>query len=135
MDHHTLTKQEAEDKVLEYMQREQMNRPYGAVDVSANLKGAIPKAATQKILIALTEKGQLVQKIYGKLQSYSMRLLTYSVAGKTTFFVINQSNIDVVPSEELAALEATQKVIDEENKILLADLRTAQSGIFRIYAS
>ena len=43
-----------------------MNRPYGAVDVAANLKGAVPKTATQKILVALAEKGQLVQKVYGK---------------------------------------------------------------------
>jgi len=42
-----------------------MNRPYGAVDVAANLKGAVPKAATQKILVALAEKGELVQKTYG----------------------------------------------------------------------
>jgi 26S proteasome regulatory subunit, ATPase 3, interacting protein len=43
-----------------------MNRPYGAVDVAANLKGAVPKTATQKILSALAEKGELVQKTYGK---------------------------------------------------------------------
>jgi hypothetical protein len=42
-----------------------MNRPYGAVDVSANLKGQVPKAATQKILLALAEKGELVMKTYG----------------------------------------------------------------------
>lgn len=42
-----------------------MNRPYGAVDVSANLKGLVPKAATQKILVSLAEKGELVQKTYG----------------------------------------------------------------------
>ena len=50
----------AEDKVLEYIKRvksisrsslthltsiNQMNRPFGAVDVSANLKGAVPKTA------------------------------------------------------------------------------------------
>ena len=42
-----------------------MNRPYGAVDVAANLKGAVPKAATQKILVALAERGELIQKTYG----------------------------------------------------------------------
>lgn len=45
----------------------QMNRPFGAVDVSANLKGAVPKPATQKILVALAEKGEVVQKTYGTL--------------------------------------------------------------------
>lgn len=43
-----------------------MNRPFGAVDVSANLKGAVPKTATQKILVALAEKGEVVQKTYGE---------------------------------------------------------------------
>ncbi|KAI0715743.1 TBPIP-domain-containing protein [Cerioporus squamosus] len=51
---------DAEEKVLEYMKR--MNRPFGAVDVSANLKGAVPKTAAQKILVALAERGDLVQK-------------------------------------------------------------------------
>lgn len=44
----------------------QMNRPFGAVDVSANLKGAVPKTATQKILLALAEKGEVTQKVYGE---------------------------------------------------------------------
>ena len=72
----------AEDKVLDYMKKvrlrciqsfestdtgspAQMNRPFGAVDVSANLKGAVPKAAAQKILVALAERGDLVQKTCG----------------------------------------------------------------------
>ena len=47
----------------------QMNRPFGAVDVAANLKGAVPKATTQKILVALAEKGEIVQKTYGRVIS------------------------------------------------------------------
>lgn len=42
-----------------------MNRPFGAVDVSANLKGAVPKTAAQKILVTLSERGDLVQKTCG----------------------------------------------------------------------
>lgn len=42
-----------------------MNRPYGAVDVAANLKGAVPKTATQKVLVSLAEKGELTMKTYG----------------------------------------------------------------------
>ena len=79
----------AENKVLDYIKRvrvfwahtyspsahmiidhdhdreQQINRPYGAVDISANLKGAVPKPATQKILLALAEKGDVTQKTYG----------------------------------------------------------------------
>ena len=32
-----------------------MNRPFGAVDVAASLKGTIAKATTQKILVALSD--------------------------------------------------------------------------------
>lgn len=42
-----------------------MNRPFGAVDISANLKGAVPKTTTAKILASLAEKGAIVQKTYG----------------------------------------------------------------------
>ncbi|RDB25044.1 Homologous-pairing protein 2 [Hypsizygus marmoreus] len=106
--------QDAEDKVLEYLKR--MNRPYGAVDVAANLKGAVPKATTQKILVTLAEKGELVQKTYGK----------------TTFFVANQSNIESISADKLAALETEQKAIDEENKVLAADLRTCNLELSKL---
>ena len=45
--------------------RSQMNRPFGAVDIASNLKGAVPKATTAKILVILAEKGEIVQKTYG----------------------------------------------------------------------
>jgi hypothetical protein len=58
-----------------------MNRPFGAVDVAANLKGAVPKATTQKILVALAEKGEVVQKTYG----------TYRSVTKTFSYIQNKS--------------------------------------------
>jgi 26S proteasome regulatory subunit (ATPase 3-interacting protein) len=114
----------------------QMNRPYGAVDVSANLKGAIPKTATQKILAALAEKGELVQKVYGQFQAvawcqvacvFHTNIMTFS-SGKTSFFVANQANIESISAEQLAALEAEHKVIDEENKFLAAEFKTLNAG-------
>ncbi|EMD31525.1 hypothetical protein CERSUDRAFT_162955 [Gelatoporia subvermispora B] len=106
--------QDAEDAVLEYLKR--MNRPFGAVDVSANLKGAVPKATTQKILVALAEKGEIVQKLYGK----------------TTFFVANQANLEDMPAEKLATLEAEHKTIEEENKTLAAEVRTATAELTKL---
>ncbi|KAK0504648.1 TBPIP-domain-containing protein [Armillaria luteobubalina] len=106
--------QEAEDKVLEYVKR--MNRPYGAVDVAANLKGAVPKAATQKILVSLAEKGALVQKTYGK----------------TTFFVANQAKRDTVPAEKIASFEEEYKRADDENKLLLSDIKSANNELSKI---
>ncbi|OSC96705.1 TBPIP-domain-containing protein [Trametes coccinea BRFM310] len=105
---------EAEDKVLEYIRK--MNRPFGAVDVSANLKGAVPKAATQKIMVALAERGDLVQKTYGK----------------TTFFVANQANLEDMPSEKLTALEAELKRIDEQNKVMVADLKSVGAELAKL---
>lgn len=53
-----------------------MNRPFGPTDVSANLKGAVPKTATQKILASLADKGDLTQKQYGKYTPSAISLQT-----------------------------------------------------------
>ncbi|TCD63405.1 hypothetical protein EIP91_005587 [Steccherinum ochraceum] len=106
--------QEAEDAVLDYLNK--MNRPFGAVDVAANLKGAVPKTAAQKILVALAEKGKIVQKLYGK----------------TTFFVANQANLEDMPSDKLAGLEAELKEIDEKNKELQMEVKAATSELAKI---
>lgn len=81
----------AERAVLEYLKsvnicgyillnthanQSQMNRPYGAVDVAANLKGAVQKTNVQKILVALAEKGDLVQKTYGTYRVHCATRLT-----------------------------------------------------------
>ncbi|KAF9268748.1 TBPIP-domain-containing protein [Marasmius fiardii PR-910] len=114
LDVKVLKGQEAEDKILEYLRL--MNRPYGAVDVSANLKGAVPKTATQKILVALAEKGELIQKTYGK----------------TTFFVANQSKIDTLPSDQIAVVETEYKKIDEENRQLAAQVKASGVELARL---
>ncbi|KAF9482199.1 TBPIP-domain-containing protein [Pholiota conissans] len=106
--------QEAEDKILEYVKK--MNRPYGAVDVAANLKGAVPKTATQKILVALAEKGELVQKVYGK----------------TTFFVYNQAKIDCLPQEKITALNTELVKLEDANKELVTQVRTLTTDFAKI---
>ncbi|KAJ7039187.1 TBPIP-domain-containing protein [Mycena alexandri] len=109
--------QDAEDLVLDYVKR--MNRPYGAVDVSANLKGAVPKTAVQKILLALAEKGELVQKTYGK----------------TSFFVANQANIEAISAERFAALEEECKTIEDENKLIGVEVKTLGSELAKLRAT
>jgi hypothetical protein len=88
----------AENRVLEYMKMvavavylslrsahiPQMNRPYGAADVFANLKGAVPKTATQKVLLALAEKGELVQKGYGSFP-FLVALCNCAYVGSRSF--------------------------------------------------
>jgi len=111
---HVLKGHHAEDAVLDYLNK--MNRPYGAVDVAANLKGAVPKTAAQKILVSLAEQGKITQKLYGK----------------TTFFVANQASLEDVPAEKLAALEAEHKEIEEANKTLQAEVRAATAELAKI---
>ncbi|KAI0058767.1 TBPIP-domain-containing protein [Artomyces pyxidatus] len=93
-----------------------MNRPFGAVDVSANLKGAVPKAATQKILISLSEKGEVTQKTYGK----------------TTFFVANQNSIEALPEEKIKSLADESESIEEGNKLFAAEAKAASAELAKI---
>ncbi|PFH52082.1 hypothetical protein AMATHDRAFT_190418 [Amanita thiersii Skay4041] len=93
-----------------------MNRPYGAVDVAANLKGAVAKTAAQKILTALAERGELVQKTYGK----------------TTFFVANQANTKVIPAEEITDMTAQIKTLKEENAALALQIKTQTSELAKV---
>ncbi|KAF7298111.1 TBPIP domain-containing protein [Mycena chlorophos] len=106
--------QDAENAVLEYMQK--MNRPYGAADLAANLKGAIPKTQAAKILTALAEKGSLVSKAYGK----------------SNFYVVNQANIPDVPADQITALETEIKQLTEENKILSVETKAASAELAKI---
>lgn len=143
----------AENAVLDYLKRVlklillsnrthfnliiiQMNRPFGAVDVSSNLKGAVPKTATQKILLALAEKGDVTQKLYGEPISGLNRIYAAYVVspGKTTFFVANQGNIDTLPAEKLAKLDEENKSIEEENKCLAAEVKAAASGTSLVHS-
>ncbi|KAJ1307870.1 hypothetical protein OPQ81_001950 [Rhizoctonia solani] len=90
---------DAEDAVLNYLKK--TNRPYGSSDISANLKNAISKAATQKILLSLAERGFVTQKTYGKA--------TYFVAPQSSTEQIAPSDIESLQS----ALEETKKQVKE----------------------
>ncbi|CAE6505560.1 unnamed protein product [Rhizoctonia solani] len=90
---------DAEDAVLKYLKK--ANRPYGSSDISANLKNAVTKAATQKILLSLTEKELVTQKTYGKA--------TYFVAPQTTAEQLAPPEIDALTSE----LDTTKERVKE----------------------
>ncbi|KAI6039705.1 TBPIP-domain-containing protein [Pisolithus marmoratus] len=109
--------QEAEDAVLQYMKK--MNRPFGAVDISANLKGAVPKTLTAKILLALAEKGEIMQKTYGMIL-------------KTNFYVVNQAKVETLPQEELQALEAECKSVEDDNVSLSAQVKQLTAEIAKL---
>ena len=106
-----------------------MNRPFGAVDISANLKGAVPKATTAKILTALAEKGAIVQKTYGicSLNDHSDLFKPVSI-GKTNFYVADQNDIETLGADELAALETECKAVEDANNAVSMEVKNLQSG-------
>jgi len=87
----------------------QMNRPFGSgedspvrietfltlvylADVSANIKGVVSKAMTQKILSAAAERGEITQKTYGASSQVTWASALTLVTGKATYFVAKQVN-------------------------------------------
>ena len=52
--------------------------------------------------------------------------------GKTTFFVANQANLEDMPADKLAGLEAEYKKTDEKIKALTAEARTLGAGEFQL---
>ena len=52
-------------------------------------------------------------------------------AGKTTFFVANQANLEDMPQQKLAELEAEFKQHEEQNKSLSGEIKTLGSGALR----
>jgi 26S proteasome regulatory subunit, ATPase 3, interacting protein len=108
------------------------------VDISANLKGAVPKTATQKILLALAERGEVTQKNYGKriFTYFVPALSTFSVLyaciqpAKATFFVANQNTLDALPEHKVKALSEGTEALIESNKALTAEVKAASAGVY-----
>ncbi|KAJ3733806.1 TBPIP-domain-containing protein [Lentinula guzmanii] len=118
----------AEDKILEYVRR--VESPFAAFLRVITL----PKAATQKILVALAEKGswfrKIIVRIFGVITGEDA---TYNpLIGKTTFFVANQAKIDTLSPEKISTLEDEYKKSDEENKGLALQIKSATAELSRI---
>ncbi|KAF8520815.1 TBPIP-domain-containing protein [Gautieria morchelliformis] len=100
----------AEKKLLDYVN--EMNRPFGAADIFANLKGAVAKASVQKILVALAEKGEITQKAYAK----------------TLVFVAKQGELDEMPVETWEALESEERQLVEDNRAMSVEIKGLTQG-------
>ena len=50
------------------------------------------------------------------------------MTGKTTFFVINQANMEDVPADKLKTLEDEHKAIQEGNKAITAELKAVTAS-------
>ncbi|KAJ3550946.1 hypothetical protein NMY22_g119 [Coprinellus aureogranulatus] len=52
--------------------------------------------------------------------------------GKSAFFVVNQSRLEVVPAEKLASLESELKVVEEDNTQLSADVKGLSADLTKV---
>lgn len=62
-------KQNPEIAIKNYLEKQ--NRPYSAIDIFNNLHKEFGKTAVVKTLEALSEQGQIIEKIYGKQKVYA----------------------------------------------------------------
>ncbi|CAG9316865.1 unnamed protein product [Blepharisma stoltei] len=93
-----LTDEEA--AVLDYMVRQ--NRPYSALNVTDNLRGAVKKTNCAKVLDRLTELKKIQAKDFGKARIY----------------LVNQESLPQASEDEIAAMdhEIAEKT-EEMNKL------------------
>ncbi|CCO31728.1 Homologous-pairing protein 2 AltName: Full=Meiotic expression up-regulated protein 13 [Rhizoctonia solani AG-1 IB] len=98
---------DAEDAVLKYLKK--TNRPYGSSDISANLKNAVSKAATQKILLSLAERELVTQKTYGKA--------TYFVAPQSSTSEFAPAEVESMSADLEKTKERIHSVIDARKEL------------------
>ena len=94
--------------IFEYMLHQ--NRPYSALNIHDNLRGAVKKAQCQKVLDKLVENNKLQAKEFGKVKIY----------------LINQQLIPEINETELEHLDIQIKELSEElekAKIEIKDLQ------------
>ena len=49
-------------------------------------------------------------------------------AGKTTFFVYNQSKIDSLPNDKMNEFKHQLTILEEENKLLVGEVKSYTAG-------
>jgi hypothetical protein len=121
------------------------------VDITANLKGAVAKTHVQKILVALSDKGLLTQKVVGAYplcslahpQAYISQgnphstllpRLVYLILCSSALRRTWQGELEEVPKDQLAEMEAECKKLDGETKAIQLELKQLQSGKLQVHA-
>ncbi|KAK4702742.1 26S proteasome regulatory subunit, ATPase 3, interacting protein, partial [Phenoliferia sp. Uapishka_3] len=121
-------------KVLGYLNAQ--NRPYGATDLSANLKNRVSKAQAAKTLAALHDKGEILGKAYGKTTVYCA--LQVRQAGRSRSLNgrlkmrREQKDTDALSAEDLVQVEDEIKALKDEQQDLKEHLKalSAQKSAF-----
>uniref|UniRef100_H2ZD74 Homologous-pairing protein 2 homolog n=1 Tax=Ciona savignyi TaxID=51511 RepID=H2ZD74_CIOSA len=85
-----------EDAIFDYMKTQ--NRPYSVGDIFSNLHKEYGKTAVTKTVEVLSQRGKLLEKVYGK----------------TKIYVVHQSQFPVVQKDELTKHDDEIKQLNEE---------------------
>ncbi|CAN9088613.1 unnamed protein product [Alternaria sp. RS040] len=105
------TANEASDLVLEYLRKQ--NRPYSAIDVSANLHNKVTKASAAKILKDLHEQ----------------KVIEGRVAGKQIVYHALQNAAEACTTEQLAALDESVLNVRTQTISLLTSAKNLRSSL------
>ncbi|KAG0132896.1 TBPIP-like protein [Tuber indicum] len=112
-----VTGDQASSLVLEYLR--QQNRPYSAIEISANLHNAVTKPAATKILKELDERGEIEGR----------------ASGKQVVYHIIQDPKDLASPEELKVMDMETEAVKQEIGGLKAELRALQSTLNTLKAA
>ncbi|KAF2641413.1 TBPIP-domain-containing protein [Massarina eburnea CBS 473.64] len=102
---------DAAELILNYLRK--VNRPYSAIEISANLHNKVTKAATAKILKDLHERNQLQG----------------CAAGKQIVYHIHQDPDDAYTPEKLATLDTTISELRTDTATLTATAKALRSSL------
>ncbi|KAH8727120.1 Tat binding protein 1-interacting protein-domain-containing protein [Phaeosphaeriaceae sp. PMI808] len=120
---------EAADLVLQYLRKQ--NRPYSAIDISANLHNKVTKAAAAKVLKDLHEQKQIEGRPAGKQIVYHAIQASYIYPCKPCYTTLMQQqdpSISFTP-EQNAALDTHLTSLRELTVHLVATAKTLRGTL------
>ncbi|KAL7272100.1 hypothetical protein RUND412_005110 [Rhizina undulata] len=112
-----VTGDQASELIVEYLR--QQNRPYSAIDISANLHNVVTKATAAKILKELHEKGEIEGR----------------TSGKQTVYHAVQNPKDSASPEELKAMGEIIEATKADNATLKSELKELQATLNSLKAT
>ncbi|PUU74905.1 Tat binding protein 1-interacting protein-domain-containing protein [Tuber borchii] len=132
-----VTGDQASSLVLEYLR--QQNRPYSAIEISANLHNAVTKPTATKILKELDERGEIEGRASGKQVVYhiiQVRPLVPNLEITDDLIIIGLKDPkDLASPEELKVMDMETEAVKQEIGGLKAELRALHSTLNTLKAA
>ncbi|KAI4930469.1 uncharacterized protein J4E92_004301 [Alternaria infectoria] len=119
------TANEAADLVLEYLRKQ--NRPYSAIDVSANLHNKVTKASAAKILKDLHEQKAIEGRAAGELGRAYLQFI--SIDNFRQANRIPRFTAEACTTEQLAALDETILDLRTQTTTLVAVAKNLRGSL------